>query len=246
MELALGGTAVGTGINAHPRFAPLAIGRIRQLTGLPFREAENHFEAQGARDALLETSSALKTLSASLTKIANDIRWLASGPRGAIGEIRLPELQPGSSIMPGKINPVIPETLIQVCAQVIGNDAAITLSGLSGNFELNVMMPVMAHNLLQSISILANGVTLFTRKCVRGITADRERCREFVEKSPAMVTALSPKIGYVAAAKIAREAFFSGKTVREVALKRAGISEGELAVLLDPRKMTGPPMKPKA
>jgi len=246
MELALGGTAVGTGINAHPRFAPLAIGRIRQLTGLPFREAENHFEAQGARDALLETSSALKTLSASLTKIANDIRWLASGPRGAIGEIRLPELQPGSSIMPGKINPVIPETLIQVCAQVIGNDAAITLSGLSGNFELNVMMPVMAHNLLQSISILANGVTLFTRKCVRGITADRERCREFVEKSPAMVTALSPKIGYAAAARIAREAFSSGKTVREVALKRAGISEGELAVLLDPWKMTGSPKKPKA
>jgi fumarate hydratase class II len=245
LELALGGTAVGTGVNAHPRFAPLVIKRIGKLTGLPFREAENHFEAQGAKDAVVETSSALKSLSVSLTKIANDLRWLASGPRGGIGEIALPELQPGSSIMPGKINPVIPETLIQVCAQVIGSDATVALAALSGNFELNVMMPVMAHNLLQSISLLTNGVNLFTRKCIRGITADRERCREFVEKSLAMATALSPKIGYGAAAKIAREASASGKTVREIASAQGGISEDELSALLDPWKMTGLPKKSK-
>jgi len=243
LELALGGTAVGTGVNAHPRFAELAIRRIRQLTGLPFREAENHFEAQGARDAVVQAGSALKTLSAGLIKIANDLRWLSSGPRGGIAEIRLPELQPGSSIMPGKINPVIPETLIQVCARVIGNDAVITLSGLSGNFELNVMMPVMAHSLLESITILTNGVSLFSGKCIREITADRERCRELVEKSLALATALSPKIGYAAAAKIAREAAASGKTIREVALARGAFSEKELAALLDPWKMTGSPAK---
>lgn len=239
MELALGGTAVGTGVNAHPRFAPMVIKRIRQLTHLPFREAENHFEAQGAKDAVMEASSALKTLSVSLTKIANDVRWLASGPRGGIGEIHLPELQPGSSIMPGKINPVIPETLIQVCAQAIGNDATIALAALSGNFELNVMMPVMAHNLLQSIFLLSNGVNLFAQKCIRGITADRERCREFVERNPAMATALSPRIGYQKAAEIAREAYASGKTIREIALARGIFSEEEIDALLDPWKMTG-------
>jgi len=245
MELALGGTAVGTGINAHPRFAPLAVRRIRQLTGLPFREAENHFEAQGGKDAVSETSSALKVLSVSLIKIANDVRWLASGPRGGIGEIFLPELQPGSSIMPGKTNPVIPETLLQVCAQVIGNDATITLGALSGNFELNVMMPVVGYDLLQSIALLSNGVTLFTQKCVCGISANRERCREFVEKSPAMATGLSPKIGYDAAAEIAREAYASRKTIREIASERGVFSEQELNLLLDPWKMTGSRRKPK-
>jgi fumarate hydratase class II len=217
----------------------MVIKRIRQLTHLPFREAENHFEAQGAKDAVMEASSALKTLSVSLTKIANDVRWLASGPRGGIGEIHLPELQPGSSIMPGKINPVIPETLIQVCAQAIGNDATIALAALSGNFELNVMMPVMAHNLLQSLSLLSSGVNLFAQKCIRGITADRERCREFVERNPAMATALSPRIGYQKAAEIAREAYASGKTIREIALARGIFSEEELDALLDPWKMTG-------
>ncbi len=245
-ELALGGTAVGTGVNAHPRFASMVIKRIRQLTGLPFREAENHFEAQSARDAVVEASSALKTLSVSLTKIANDVRWLASGPRGGIGEIHLPELQPGSSIMPGKINPVIPETLIQVCAQAIGNDATIALAALSGNFELNVMMPVMAHNLLQSISLLANGVNLFTQKCICGITANRKRCRELVEKSPAMAAALSPRIGYQKAAEIAREAYASGKTIREIALARGIFSEEELDALLDPWMMTGSLRKSKS
>jgi fumarate hydratase, class II len=246
MELALGGTAVGTGVNAHPRFAPMVIKRIRQLTHLPFREAENHFEAQGAKDAVMEASSALRTLSVSLIKIANDVRWLASGPRGGIGEIHLPELQPGSSIMPGKINPVIPETLIQVCAQAIGNDATIALAALSGNFELNVMMPVMAHNLLQSLSLLVSGVNLFAQKCIRGITADRERCREFVERNPAMATALSPRIGYQRAAEIAREAYTSGKTIREIALARGIFSEEELDALLDPWMMTGSLKKSKS
>ena len=245
MELTLGRTAVGTGVNAHPRFALLVIRRIRQLTGLPFREAESHFEAQSAKDAVSEASSALKILSISLIKIANDVRWLASGPRGGIGEIHLPDLQPGSSIMPGKINPVIPETLIQVCAQAIGNDATITLAALSGNFELNVMMPVMAYNLLQSISFLSNGVNLFTQKCIRGITANRERCRELVEKSLALATVLSPRIGYNAAAEIAREAYASGKTIREIVLARGIFSEPELTVLLDPWKMTGPLKKLK-
>jgi fumarate hydratase class II len=246
MGLALGGTAVGTGLNAHPRFAPLTIRKIAKMTALPFREAENHFEAQGAKEAVLEASSALRSLSASLTKIANDLRWLASGPRGGLGEIALPELQPGSSIMPGKINPVIPETLIQICAQAIGSDAAVTLAALSGNFELNVMMPVMAHNLLQSISLLANGVKLFSGKCVAGISADRERCRELVEKSLAMATGLSPKIGHARASKIAREAFASGRTVREVALGEGMFSQEELDDLLDPWKMAGFPAKSKA
>jgi fumarate hydratase class II len=245
MELALGGTAVGTGINAHPRFASLVIKRIRKLTGFPFREAENHFEAQSAKDAISEASSALKTLSISLIKIANDVRWLASGPRGGIGEIRLPELQPGSSIMPGKMNPVIPEALIQVCAQVIGNDTTITLAALSGNFELNVMMPVLAHNLLQSIFLLSNAAKLFAQRCICGIKADRERCQELVEKSLAMATAFSLRIGYDASAEIAREAYASGKTIRETALARGIFSEPELAILLDPWKLTGLLKNPK-
>ena len=239
-ELAVGGTAVGTGINTHPAFAGLVVGKISEMTGLTFREAENHFEAQGAKDALVEASSALKTLAASLMKIANDIRWLGSGPRCGIGEIILPEVQPGSSIMPGKINPVIPEALCQVAAQVIGNDATIAIGGMSGNFELNVMMPVMAHNLLQSISLLTNASLLFAQKCVRGLKADGERCREMIEKSLALATALSPHIGHDAAARIAREAYESGKTIRQVAREKKVLPSEKLEKILDPWRMTEP------
>jgi fumarate hydratase class II len=239
-ELAVGGTAVGTGINTHPKFAGLVVGKINEMTGLTFREAENHFEAQGAKDALVEASSALKTIAVSLMKIANDIRWLGSGPRCGIGEILLPEVQPGSSIMPGKVNPVIPEALCQVAAQVIGNDAAIVIGGMSGNFELNVMMPVIAHNLLQSISLLTNASLLFAQKCVRSLRADEARCREMIEKSLAMATALSPHIGHDAAAKIAREAYESGRTIREVALEKKVLPGEKLEKILDPWRMTEP------
>ncbi len=239
-ELAIGGTAVGTGINTHPQFAGEVVQRINEMTGQKFIEAENHFEAQGAKDAAVETSAALKTLAVSLMKIGNDIRWLGSGPRCGIGEIILPEIQPGSSIMPGKINPVIPEALCQVCAQVIGNDTAIALGGISGNFELNVMMPVMAYNLLQSIDLLTNASFLFAQKCVRGIKANVERCREMIEKSLALVTALSPHLGYDGAAKIAKEAYETGRTIREVALAQKVLPEEQLQKLLDPWKMTKP------
>jgi len=239
-ELAVGGTAVGTGINTHPKFAGLVVGKISEMTGLTFREAENHFEAQGAKDALVEASSALKTLAVGLMKIANDIRWLGSGPRCGIGEILLPEVQPGSSIMPGKVNPVIPEALCQVAAQVIGNDAAIAIGAMSGNFELNVMMPVIAHNLLQGISLLTNASLVFAQKCVQGIRADEARCREMIEKSLAMATALSPHIGHDAAAKIAKEAYESGKTIREVALEKKVLPSEKLEKILDPWRMTEP------
>ncbi len=243
MELALGGTAVGTGINTHPRFATMAIQRINEITGMNFREAENHFEAQGSKDAAVEASSMLKTLAVSLMKIANDLRWLNSGPRCGIGEIALPELQPGSSIMPGKVNPVVPEALTQVCAQVIGNDTTIMLAAQSGNFELNVMIPVMTYNLLQSVALLSNAINLFTQKCVRGVRANKERCREFVEKSLSLVTALTPKIGHAAAAEIAREAYKTGKTLKEVAAASGEFSVRELGDLLNPWKMTGPGIK---
>jgi fumarate hydratase class II len=239
-ELALGGTAVGTGINTHPRFARLVIKKINQMTGLAFREAENHFEAQGAKDAVVEASAALKTLSVSLWKIANDIRWLGSGPRCGIGEILIPPVQPGSSIMPGKVNPVIAEALSQVVAQVIGNDLTVAIAGMSGNFELNVMMPVMTYNLLQSIHLLSIASSVFTEKCVNGLKADKERCREMIEKSLAMVTALSPRIGHDAAAKIAREAYETGRTVREIAMERKILPKGELEKILDPWRMTKP------
>jgi fumarate hydratase class II len=239
-ELAIGGTAVGTGINTHPKFAGLVVEKINEMTGITFREAENHFEAQGAKDALVEASSALKTLAVSLMKIANDIRWLGSGPRCGIGEILLPEVQPGSSMMPGKVNPVIPEALCQVAAQVVGNDATVALGGLSGNFELNVMMPVMAHNLLQSISLLTNASLLFAQKCIQGLKANEQRCREMIERSLAMVTALSPHIGYDDAAKIAREAYERGKTVREVALEKKVLPGEKLEKILDPWRMTEP------
>lgn len=239
-ELALGGTAVGTGINTHPEFASRAIKKVRSLTGILFKEAENHFEAQAAQDSAVETSGALKALAVSLIKIANDIRWLSSGPRCGIGEIMLPPVQPGSSIMPGKINPVIPEALCQVAIQVIGNDTAITVGGLSGNFELNVMLPVITYNLLQSIHILANGVSVFTDKCVNGLEADEARCAEMIEKSLAMCTALSPRIGYDKAAQIAKKAYETGMSIREVAREMQLMPEKELEKILDPRHMTEP------
>src|ERR1700752_749568 len=202
-ELALGGTAVGTGLNCHPEFSGRVMGYLWNRTGMAFREARNHFEAQGAKDGLVEASGEMRTLAVSLFKIANDIRWLSSGPRCGIGEIQLPATQPGSSIMPGKVNPVMCESMMMVCAQAIGNDCCITWAGGNGNFELNVMMPVMAHNLLESIRLLANVVDIFCEKCVRGILANEERCRELVELSMAMVTSLAPKIGYDRAAEIA-------------------------------------------
>jgi fumarate hydratase class II len=232
-ELALGGTAVGSGLNTHPEFAGQVISLISKDTKLPFREAENHFEAQAAQDAAVETSGALKTLAVSLVKIANDVRWLASGPRSGIGEINIPALQPGSSIMPGKVNPVIPEAVIQVAAQVMGNDTTITLAGQGGIFELNVMLPAMAYNLLQSIDLLSSVTNVFAEKCISGITANRQTCAAYVEKSLALVTALVPIIGYDRAAAIAKKAYTNAKTIREVALEDNVLPEDELNSLLN-------------
>jgi fumarate hydratase class II len=237
-ELALGGTAVGTGLNAPPGFASKVIHNMAARTGHPFVDAPNRFEALAAKDAAVEASGALKTLAVSLTKIANDIRWLGSGPRCGIGEITLASLQPGSSIMPGKVNPVIPEMALMVAAQVVGNDATITVSGMAGNFELNVMMPVIAYNLLQSIEILSNACRLMAEKCVDGLQANVERNRSLVEGSLAMCTSLAPIIGYDEAAAIAKEAFRSGRTVREVAVERKVLPADELEKVLDPRGMT--------
>ena len=239
-ELALGGTAVGTGINTHPEFAERTIKKIAEMTALPFREAKNHFEAQAAKDGVVHVSGSLKTLVVSLTKIANDLRWLSSGPRCGIGEISLPDTQPGSSIMPGKVNPVMCESVLQVAAHVIGCDATITLCGQAGNFELNVMMPIMTLRLLEAIQFSANVVRAFTEKCVTGIEANEERCKQMVEQSLAMVTALAPVIGYDAAAKIAKEAFVTGKTVREVAKAHKVLPEDRLNKILDPWRMTEP------
>ncbi|MDJ0913320.1 MAG: class II fumarate hydratase [Desulfobacterales bacterium] len=230
--LALGGTAVGTGLNTHPDFAPKVIAKIASHTGMPFREAENHFEAQATMDTVVETSGILKTVAVSLVKIANDIRWLASGPRCGLGEITIPSLQPGSSIMPGKVNPVIPEAVVQVAAHVMGNDTTIMMGGQAGIFELNVMLPVMAYNLLQSIALLTSVSTVFVDKCVQGITANRDRCAEAVDKSLAIVTALVPHIGYDRAAEISKKAFETGKTVREVALADKVLPEDLLNRLL--------------
>jgi fumarate hydratase class II len=239
-ELALGGTAVGTGINTHPEFAARAIQVIAETAGLPFREAKNHFEAQAAKDAAVYVSGALKTLAVSLTKIANDLRWLASGPRCAIGEIGLPATQPGSSIMPGKVNPVICESVLQVAAHVIGCDATIALCGQGGNFELNTMMPILALKLLEAIEFSANVVTALTDKCATGIEPNKRRCHDLIELSLAMGTALAPIIGYDRAAQIAHAAVAGGKTLREVALEQKIISEARLNELLDPRRMTEP------
>ena len=239
-ELPLGGTAVGTGINTDPRFPKMTIRNIAKLTGLRFTEAENHFEAQSAKDAFVEASGAMKTIAASLTKVANDIRWLGSGPRCGIGEILLPETQPGSSIMPGKVNPVIAESVLQGAAQVIGNDLTVLMGGQAGVFELNVMMPIMAHNLLESIRLLSASAVNFSERCVQGIQADRARASEMIEKSLAMCTALAPEIGYDAAAAIAKESHKTGLTVREVTLEKGVVSPARLKELLDPRGMTEP------
>src|SRR5687767_7203459 len=241
-ELPLGGTAVGTGINSHPDFAKQAVALIAQRTGIPFVEASNHFEAQAAKDGVAEASGLLKTIAISLSKIANDIRWLASGPRCGIGEISIPSTQPGSSIMPGKVNPVMSEMVLQVCAQVIGNDATIAFaaSGLGSTFELNVMMPVMAHALLESIELLARAARVFADRTVAGLEANRERCESLVEQSLAMCTSLAPLIGYDQAADIAKESFKTGKTVRQVAIERKIASEADLNKALDPRRMTQP------
>ncbi len=239
-ELAIGGTAVGTGINTHRDFGGKVAARISEATGVKFREAKNHFEAQASKDAVVQTSGDLKTVSVSLIKIANDIRWLGSGPRCGFGEILLPAIQPGSSIMPGKVNPVIGESVTQVAAQVIGNDAAITIGGQSGNFELNVMMPMMADNLLQSIRLLSRVCTVFVDKCILAIEADEKRCGEIIEQSLAMCTSLAPIIGYDNAAAIAKEAYASGSTVREIAREKGVLSDEELDRILDPLSMTKP------
>jgi fumarate hydratase class II len=232
-ELALGGTAVGTGVNAHPEFAAETIARIARETGIGFRRAANPFEAQAGRDAAVEASGALKTIAVSLTKIANDIRWLGSGPRCGLGEIFLPSLQPGSSIMPGKVNPVIPEAVLQVAAQVMGNDATIAVCGQAGNFELNVMLPVLAYNLLQSVGLLADAAAVFAEKCVAGIAANREACAAFIERSLALATGLVPAIGYDRAAAVAKKAFDSGRTIREVLRAEAILPKEEIDKLLD-------------
>lgn len=234
-ELPLGGTAVGTGVNAPRGFAARAIALIAESTGLPFREARNHFEAQAAKDAVAFLSGALKTYAVALVKIANDIRWLASGPRAGLGEIRLPELQPGSSIMPGKVNPVIPESVLMIAAQVIGHDAAITWGCAAGNFELNTMMPLLAYDLLDSIAILAAGTRNFAERCVEGIEANREKTESLVERSLALATALTPEIGYDRAAAIAKEAYATGRTVREVAKEKSGLPAARVDEILRER-----------
>ena len=239
-ELAQGGTAVGTGINTHKEFGLRIAKELSTLSGTKFTEATNHFEAQAAQDAAVETSGALKTLAVSLSKIANDIRWLGSGPRAGLGEIILPAVQPGSSIMPGKVNPVICEAMIQVCAQVIGNDTAITIGGMGGVFELNLMLPVIAHNLLQSIHILNGACNIFKVNLVDNLEADEKACADYIEGSLAMCTSLAPVIGYDKAAHLAHVAYETGKTVREVAMEENVLSENELNRLLDPRSMTEP------
>jgi fumarate hydratase class II len=239
-ELPLGGTAVGTGINTHPKFAATAIRYLSTLTGFKFREAQNHFEAQAAKDGIVETSGMLKTIAVSLTKIASDIRLLASGPRCGIGEIGLPEVQPGSSIMPGKLNPVILESVIMASSQVIGNDLTVTIGGQAGLLELNVMMPVMAHNVLESIRLLAASAVNMADRCISGIEANTERCNELVERSLAMCTALAPEIGYDAAAAIAKESYKTGRTVREIAVEKKILPKKRLKEILDPLRMTKP------
>lgn len=240
LELALGGTAVGTGLNRPLAFPAKAIQHICEETGLAFVEAPNHFEAQGARDGVVEASGQLKTIAASMMKIANDIRWLSSGPRTGFNEIALPALAPGSSIMPGKVNPVMSEMLTMVACQVMGNDVAINMGGAAGNFELNVFLPMMAHNLLQSVQVLANGSRVFAEKCVVGIVANEERCAETVERNLAICTSLAPAIGYDKAAKISKHAFAHNLNVREVAKEWAVLPDEEIDRLLAPRTMTEP------
>lgn len=239
-ELALGGTATGTGINTHPDFAPGAIARLAEATGIAFREAENHFEAQGAKDAVVNASGALNTVAVSLMKIADDIRWLSSGPTSGIHEIRLPAIQPGSSIMPGKVNPVMSEAMMMVAARVMGNHTTVTVGGQRGNFELNVMMPVMAQALLESISLLAGAARAFTDHCVAGIEANEARCRELLERNPSIATALNPHIGYDKAAEVAKKAAKEGRSVREVVDEMGLLPAEVLDEALDVRSMTEP------
>lgn len=238
-ELALGGTAVGTGVNTHQEFAARVCQRLSELNGITVSETSNHFQAQSTLDNIVEASGALNTLAVSLMKIANDIRWLGSGPRAGIGEIELPAVQPGSSIMPGKVNPVIAESVCMVCAQVMGNHTTITVAGQAGNFEINVMMPVVAYNLLQSITLLAAAARNFSRQCIVGLKATNKG-PEMLERGLAICTSLAPVIGYDAAAAISKEAYKTGKTVREVAREKTRLSEEELARILDPAAMTLP------
>uniref|UniRef100_A0AAU2VNZ3 Fumarate hydratase class II n=1 Tax=Streptomyces sp. NBC_00008 TaxID=2903610 RepID=A0AAU2VNZ3_9ACTN len=244
-ELPLGGTAVGTGINTPPGFSAAVIAEVARVTGLPLTEARDHFEAQGARDGLVETSGQLRTVAVSLTKISNDLRWMASGPRTGLAEISLPDLQPGSSIMPGKVNPVIPEAVLMVAAQVTGNDATVAAAGAAGNFELNVMLPVIAKNLLESVRLLANVSRLLADRTVDGITANVERAREYAESSPSVVTPLNKYIGYEEAAKVAKKSLAERKTIREVVLASGYVERGDLTVeqldeALDVLRMTRP------
>ncbi|MFJ3926678.1 class II fumarate hydratase [Streptomyces sp. NPDC090022] len=244
-ELPLGGTAVGTGINTPPGFPAAVIAEVADHTGLPLTEARDHFEAQGARDALVETSGMLRTIAVSLTKIANDLRWMASGPRTGLAEINLPDLQPGSSIMPGKVNPVVPEAVLMVAAQVTGNDTTVAVAGAAGNFELNVMLPVMAKNLLESIRLLAAASRLLADRTVDGITANAERAREYAESSPSVVTPLNRYIGYEEAAKVAKRSLAERRTIREVVLESGYIERGDLTLeqldqALDVLRMTRP------
>ncbi|MGH3658748.1 MAG: lyase family protein, partial [Micromonosporaceae bacterium] len=244
-ELPLGGTAVGTGINTPPGFAARVVDELARTTGLPVSEARNHFEAQGARDGLVEVSGQLRTVAVGLAKIANDIRWMGSGPRAGLAEIAVPDLQPGSSIMPGKVNPVLCEAVRQVAAQVVGNDAAVGFAGASGDFELNVMLPVMARNVLESIRLLSNVSRLFAYRCVTGIVADVERCREYAESSPAIVTPLNRYLGYEEGAAIAKQALAERRTIRGVVLERGHVADGRITELqldeaLDVLRMTRP------
>ncbi|WP_326591877.1 class II fumarate hydratase [Streptomyces brevispora] len=244
-ELPLGGTAVGTGINTPPGFSAAVIAEVARTTGLPLTEARDHFEAQGARDGLVETSGQLRTVAVSLTKISNDLRWMASGPRTGLAEINLPDLQPGSSIMPGKVNPVIPEAVLMVAAQVMGNDATVAVAGAAGNFELNVMLPVIAKNLLESVRLLANVSRLLADRTVDGITANVERAREYAESSPSVVTPLNKYIGYEEAAKVAKKSLAERRTIREVVLTSGYVERGDLTVeqldeALDVLRMTRP------
>jgi fumarate hydratase, class II len=244
-ELPLGGTAVGTGINTPPGFAARVIEILAELTELPLTEARNHFEAQGSRDSLVEASGQLRTVAVSLYKICTDLRWMGSGPRAGLGEIRLPDLQPGSSIMPGKVNPVLPEAMSMVCAQVVGNDATIAFAGASGNFELNVMLPVMAANLLESIRLVSNTARLLADRTVAGIEADVDHCRELAESSPSIVTPLNRVIGYENAAAVAKRAVKERRTIREIVIdegyvERGVLSEQQLDDALDVLSMTHP------
>uniref|UniRef100_UPI00286EAA67 class II fumarate hydratase n=1 Tax=Nocardioides sp. TaxID=35761 RepID=UPI00286EAA67 len=244
-ELPLGGTAVGTGINTPPGFAAAVIAALVAETGQEFTEARNHFEAQGTRDSLVELSGVLRTIAVGLTKICNDLRWLSSGPTTGLAEIHLPDLQPGSSIMPGKVNPVLPEATLMVCAQVVGNDAAVAWAGASGNFELNVQMPVIARNLLESIRILSTSTTLLAERCIDGITADADRMRAYAESSPSVVTPLNKHLGYEEAAKVAKQALRDGTTIRETVLamgyaERGVLTEQQLDEALDVERMTRP------